>query len=73
MSVARLGFSGEVFAETGFGVEGTPGLARAVQLKPDLAVPSDPAYEVLAVTAGDAGRYGFGRTTRTFACPSPNW
>ena len=70
--VARQDFWGAVLARATFRAEVAPGSVGALTLTSDVAVPADPAREVLVVRAGDHRALWFWREDKDLRLPEPS-
>ena len=71
VSMARMDFWGKVLAQASFTAEAAPGAAQVVPLGPGLGVPSDPAGEVLVVTAGEHRALWYWAEDKDLRLPEP--
>lgn len=71
VSVARMGFGGQVLAAASFRAQAAPGAAQVVPLGPGLATPADPAEEVLVVTAGEHRALWYWAEDKDLRLPEP--
>ena len=71
LAVSRLDFAGEVLAKSNVPIVAAPGESAAVGIDPDVALPGDPACEVLVAETDEHRALWFYLEDKDLALPAP--